>query len=227
MDKKLKKKIQRVMDFSKEVQERPVDLSKSYKCVEKSTDVNKKAQDLGVPWEQISCWCQSHISAPHAYSKISGKTVDIAGDTETGKMLDLNKYDVKYEHKYIWDKYFSNRHSWSDVLNNISFALSGHGGRPIRTKITRSGGYIMVVFDDGFGNDIRNEIVNICNDLGISVSFTRSKKGYILIKFKQTGIDKSNSYSSSYALIDLETGKYRNKKLKPMKNKVGHHKIFV
>jgi len=232
MDRKLKKKIHRVMDFSKEVQERPTDLSVGYKCIEKSTDVNKKAQDIGVPWEQI--WCFSEIEgstalhgSAHAYSKIAGKTVDIAGDSEVKKIFDIKKKDIRYKHEFVSDKYFSNRHSWSDILSNISFIIREHGGRTIDMRITRSGGYIIIVFDDvSFSNDIKKEIIDVCYDLGVGVSFIRSKNGSVTIKFKQTGVDKSLTPSNSYALIDLKTGQYRNERLKPMKNKIGDHKTY-
>lgn len=180
----------------------------------KTEEVIMKSQSVGVPWERGIYF---NTDGAHHFIKIDGKIIDMSYDSKTKKMLPkLNDKD-KIRHS-IDDKYFSRRHTWSDIIFNMWDVIQKNNGRVLWSDSNKDGAFIMAVFSNGLTNEVKTGIIEEAEDYGLDASFKDSKKGYtkLILEKAKGGVDKSLRPSHNYALIDYD-GNYRDKRLKPAK----------
>ena len=211
----MSKKSKKVLEYAEFVREKEpyfilsVGINNSHG---KNVEVLKKAQSAGVPWEDGTFYSNKRIIS---VAKIDGKVVDVSMDSKAKKMLP-NKEEKDKKICVFYDRYLSKRHSWGDVINNLWGVISRNGGRVLDSSIGNKSGDIKAIFKNGITEEAKKGIIEEAEDYGITASFHDNKKGYIVLKLKQTGIDKSSRPSENSILVDYK-GNYWDKRLKPAK----------
>ena len=94
------------------------------------------------------------------------------------------------------DEYFSNKHTWRDVMQLLSKKMSEMGAQQVDVKIDKK--YI-IFFDADFDEEYKQEIINFVSSFGVDCRFKLLKNDVYVVYLKKTSEDESDAESRKFA----------------------------
>lgn len=179
-------KMDEMNKFIKEQENRPFNCM-GERCVTKTQDICDKAQELGISWKTIICQSDNGVfNQKHIYAIINDKKIDVAYDPDTKKIL-KGLVNREEEGKYVENEYFSQKHTWFDVIYDLS-CLIGENARVLDYSVDPK----RIVFIDNEDFD-REELESRASKFGVSCRFVKVSDGIISAYFTQTGKDNEKA----------------------------------